>query len=58
MKRELVIHLEREKLARIGDATGRRAEEWAAKSITTCIAFRLGEDGSKVPTAYFGRPSP
>jgi len=35
IKRELVAHLEREKLARIGDATGRRAEEWAAKSIAT-----------------------
>ncbi len=32
IKQEMVAHLAREKLARIGDLTGRRAEEWAAKA--------------------------
>jgi dihydroorotate dehydrogenase len=31
IKRELAAYLDREKLARIGEVTGRRAEEWAAK---------------------------
>ena len=34
MKGELLARLEGEKLARITDLTGRRAEEWAAKSLT------------------------
>jgi len=34
IKRELVAYLERKRLARIGDATGRRAHEWAAKPPT------------------------
>jgi dihydroorotate dehydrogenase len=33
IKRDLVRYAEQEKLARIGDATGRRAEEWAAKPL-------------------------
>jgi dihydroorotate dehydrogenase len=33
IKRDLVSYLERSKLARIGDATGRRAEEWAARPL-------------------------
>jgi dihydroorotate dehydrogenase len=33
IKREMVAYLEREKLARIGDATGRRAEEWASRRL-------------------------
>lgn len=32
IKQEMVAHVAREKLARIGDLTGRRAEEWAAKA--------------------------
>jgi dihydroorotate dehydrogenase len=31
IKRDLVAYVEREKLARLGEAIGRRAEEWAAK---------------------------
>ena len=33
IKRELVRYAEQERLARIGDATGRRAEEWAARPL-------------------------
>jgi dihydroorotate dehydrogenase len=33
IKRELVAYVEREKLTRIGDATGRRADEWARKPL-------------------------
>jgi dihydroorotate dehydrogenase len=33
IKRDLVQYAEHGKLARIGDATGRRAEEWAAKAL-------------------------
>jgi len=33
LKRDLLAYLEREKLARIGDATGRRAAEWATKAL-------------------------
>ena len=33
IKRELVAYAEREKLARLSDATGRRAEEWASRSL-------------------------
>jgi dihydroorotate dehydrogenase len=33
IKRDLVQHAEREKLSRIGEATGRRAEEWAARPL-------------------------
>ena len=34
MEAEIVAHLERGKLAHIGELTGRRAEEWAAKAPT------------------------
>jgi dihydroorotate dehydrogenase len=33
IKRKLVAYIEREKLSRIGDATGRRAEEWASRRL-------------------------
>jgi dihydroorotate dehydrogenase len=33
IKRDLVQYAQREKLARIGEATGRRAEEWAARPL-------------------------
>ena len=33
IKRDLVQFAEQKRLARIGDATGRRAEEWAARSV-------------------------
>jgi len=33
VKQDLVAYLEREKLAHIGDASGRRAKEWAAKRL-------------------------
>jgi dihydroorotate dehydrogenase len=33
IKRELVAYAEREKLARLSDATGRRAEEWASRPL-------------------------
>ena len=33
IKRALVHYAEHKKLARIGDATGRRAQEWAAKPL-------------------------
>jgi dihydroorotate dehydrogenase len=33
IKRELVAHLESEKLARVGDLTGRRAQEWANRPL-------------------------
>jgi dihydroorotate dehydrogenase len=33
IKRDLVAYLDREKFARIGEATGRRAVEWAAKPL-------------------------
>ena len=33
IKRDLVLYAEQHKLARIGDATGRRAEEWAARPL-------------------------
>jgi dihydroorotate dehydrogenase len=33
IKRELVAYADREKLARIGNATGRRAEEWASRPL-------------------------
>jgi dihydroorotate dehydrogenase len=33
IKQAMIAHLVREKLARIGDLTGRRAEEWAAKAL-------------------------
>ena len=32
IKQEMIAHVAREKLARIGDLTGRRAQEWAAKA--------------------------
>jgi dihydroorotate dehydrogenase len=33
IKDELVAHLEREKLGRIGKLTGRQAQSWAAKPL-------------------------
>src|SRR5262249_27082530 len=33
IKRDLVRHAEQERLARIGEATGRRAEDWASRAL-------------------------